>query len=62
MENGDRTDGRHRQDGDNSGRYNTEENQVVRIERDAKDDGESLVIYTGEELCYIVGQKDPFVR
>ena len=61
MENGDRTDGRRRQDGDNSGRYNIEENQVDRIE---KDDDESLVIYTyiGEELCYIVGKKDPFVR
>ena len=34
MENGDRTDGKCRQEGDNSGQYNIEENQVDRIEKE----------------------------
>ena len=43
-ENGGRTDGKGRPDGNDSGRYNVEEHQVGRIEKDEKDYDESLVI------------------
>ena len=58
-ENGGRTDGKRRPDGNDSGRSNVEENQFDRIEK-LKDD-ESLIIFIEEETMLHSWTDDSYV-